>query len=58
MSFQALQVWLAFGFPSHSGRSFGNELARRREDVENSSSHFLVMVSPVRLAFSAPPPSS
>ena len=51
MSFQALHVWSAFGFPSHSGRLLGNELARRREDVANAASQLSVIGRPSRLAF-------
>ena len=51
VSFQALHVWLAFGFPYHSGRLLGKELARRRDNVENVTRQLLVIGRPVRWYF-------
>ena len=47
-SFQALHVWLAFGFPSHSGRLLGKKFASRREDVANSASQLSTIGRPAR----------
>ena len=51
VSFQAFHVWSAFGFPFHSGRSLGNELERRREDVAKAAIQLLMIGRPARLAF-------
>ena len=51
MSFQDFHVWSAFGFPSRSGRSLENDLERRREEVENAASQFLVIGRPACLDF-------
>ena len=51
VSFQAFHVWSAFGFPSHSVKLLGKELARRREDVAKAAIQFSVIDRPPRFAF-------
>ena len=51
VSFQSLHAWSAFGFPSHSWRSLGKELTRRREDVANTASQLSVIGRPAHWAF-------
>ena len=49
--FQAFHVWSAFGFPYHSGRSLGNTLARRRDNMAKATSQLYVIGRPARLNF-------